>query len=502
VGGPYGGPETEAGRARSYHEATKHSWESVRRGDHVLDWPNKPFPFKIYPEAQAVALPRELAPPACPTLEALAAAAARPSAGRIDLPLLARLLFFTAGLTRKRVHPGGEVIHFRAAASTGALYEVEIYVVAGAVPGLAPGVYHFGPGDLTLRALRPGDRRADLAEATGRPEQVRAAPVTLILSAIYWRNTWKYRARAYRHFWWNAGTLLANLLATAAAEGVAARVCLGFADGAVDALLGLDSHREASLALAPLGIDAPAPPPVPSPEPLALATVPLSSRETDYPLVRQALAASRLPDGAAARAWVGEPAPPAALPSRLPASRPLGETILRRGSTRRFAHESIPGEALLAVLDAAVRDLPLDVDARPGRLVDVYLLVHAVDGFAPGAYVFDPTPRALRLLKPGEFRAEGGYLCLEQDLGADASAVVFFLADLEPVLARYGDRGYRAVSLAAGLLGGRMYLAAYSLGLGATGLTFYDDDVVRFFAPDATGKDAVFVTALGRSRRS
>jgi SagB-type dehydrogenase family enzyme len=185
----------------------------------------------------------------------------------------------------------------------------------------------------------------------------------------------------------------------------------------------------------------------------------------------------------------------------LPASRPLGETILRRGSTRRFAHESIPGEALLAVLDAAVRDLPLDVDARPGRLVDVYLLVHAVDGFAPGAYVFDPTPRALRLLKPGEFRAEGGYLCLEQDLGADASAVVFFLADLEPVLARYGDRGYRAVSLAAGLLGGRMYLAAYSLGLGATGLTFYDDDVVRFFAPDATGKDAVFVTALGRSRR-
>ena len=105
-------------------------------------------------------------------------------------------------------------------------------------------------------------------------------------------------------------------------------------------------------------------------------------------------------------------------------------------------------------------------------------------------------------LRPGEFRQEGGYLCLEQALGADASAVVFFLADLERALARYGDRGYRAVNLAAGLLGGRLYLAAYALGLGATGLTFYDDDVVRFFSPHAAGKDAIFVTALGRARRA
>jgi hypothetical protein len=57
------------------------------------------------------------------------------------------------------------------------------------------------------------------------------------------------------------------------------------------------------------------------------------------------------------------------------------------------------------------------------------------------------------------------------------------------------------VNLAAGLLGGRAYLAAYALGLGASGLTFYDDDVVRLFSPDAAGKDAIFVTALGRARR-
>jgi hypothetical protein len=46
-----------------------------------------------------------------------------------------------------------------------------------------------------------------------------------------------------------------------------------------------------------------------------------------------------------------------------------------------------------------------------------------------------------------------------------------------------------------------MYLAAYALGLGASGLTFYDEDVAQFFSPDAASQDAIFVTALGRPYR-
>ena len=104
-------------------------------------------------------------------------------------------------------------------------------------------------------------------------------------------------------------------------------------------------------------------------------------------------------------------------------------------------------------------------------------------------------------MKSGDFRREGGELCLEQPLGADASVVAFFLSDLDSVLSSWGSRGYRAVNLAAGLLGGRLYLGAYGLGLGASGLTFYDDDVVRFFEPDAAGREAIFVTALGPAGR-
>ena len=84
---------------------------------------------------------------------------------------------------------------------------------------------------------------------------------------------------------------------------------------------------------------------------------------------------------------------------------------------------------------------------------------------------------------------------------AEASFDVFFMAELEPVLERFGNRGYRALQLEAGLLGGRLYLSAYAQRLGATGLTFYDDEVTAFFSPHARGKSAIFLMALGKGRR-
>ena len=505
-----------SGDARAYHQATKHSWTSVRSQPHALDWDTKPFLFKVYPDAPAVPLPREVTPPIRPALEAVAQGAAPSEPRGVDLTVLAEILFFSAGLTKRKVHPGGETIHLRAAASTGALYQTEVYVVAGAVDGLEPGVYHFCPGDFALRRLRAGDHRATLAAEAACADLVADAPVTAILTAIHWRNTWKYRARAFRHFFWDAGTLLANLLATAVAADVPARVLLAFADRPVGALLGLEAARESTLVLVPLGRGAGPAPPAPPVPPLALDSVPLSPREVDYPLVRAADDASALPDGETARAWLdrghAQASPPRAgragacgdLALRVSPgderSRPLGETILRRGSTREFGRDPIPRAALAAILDATFHPLPLDL-AAPEALIESYVLVHAVEGLPSGAYAWDPLARALRRLKAGEFRREGGELCLDQALGADASVVAFFLADLDAVLSRWGSRGYRAVNLAAGLLGGRLYLGAYGLGFGATGLTFYDDDVVRFFEPAAAGLDALFVTALGRPAR-
>ena len=78
---------------------------------------------------------------------------------------------------------------------------------------------------------------------------------------------------------------------------------------------------------------------------------------------------------------------------------------------------------------------------------------------------------------------------------------IFYLADLKAILERFGNRGYRAVQTEAGVIGGKVYLSAYAQRLGATGLTFYDDDVVKFFSPHAEQKSAIFLTAVGRSVR-
>jgi hypothetical protein len=122
-----------------------------------------------------------------------------------------------------------------------------------------------------------------------------------------------------------------------------------------------------------------------------------------------------------------------------------------------------------------------------------------VTGLEPGAYAYDRAAHALVRLRTGDVREASAFLCLEQALGETSSATVFFFADLARLLERWGNRGYRLANLEAGLIGGRLYLGAYAQRFGASGLTFYDRAVVDFFSPHAAGKDAIFVTALGRS---
>jgi len=490
--------------ARRFHDETSHTPHSVRTSAHTLDWDIKPFPFKVYTDTPAVPLPRSFAPVATDTLRALGAPAA-PPAERLTLEDLTALLYFSAGVTKKKTYPGGGEVLFRAAASTGALYQTEAYVAAGAVEGLPAGLYHFCPGDFTLRRLREGDVRAAVAEAAADPALARRA-ATVILTAICWRNTWKYQARGWRHLYWDSGTMLANLLATATAQGLAPRLYTGFVDAGVHRLLGLDGAREVALELVGLG-PAGAPAPAVTIGEIRHAVVPLSSEEVDYPELRRMQEASALADAAAVRAWrEAKPPPRRPLgattplpPAREEAGRALGETIQHRGSSRRFSHAPIGDVELATALWWATRPVPADV---AGGLVDLFLVVNAVEGIEPGAYRYWPGEHALEQVRAGDFRRQAAHLTLEQALGGDAAATVFFLAPLDALLGAYGNRGYRLANLEAGISGGRAYLAAYGQRFGASGLTFYDGEVVRFFAPHSAGLDAIFVTALGRAARA
>jgi SagB-type dehydrogenase family enzyme len=445
--------------ARRFHEATKHSFESIRTRAHFLDWENKPVPFKRYREE----LPRRPLPD----------------------DEVGRILRLGAGIHHVRRYGPGDEISFRTYASAGALYPVEVYLADRL------GLWHFDPAGLGLVELRQGDRRPHLVRAVG--DAVARTDSVLILNGIPWRTAWKYTERGYRHLYWDAGMILANVLALAAESGLTARVVTGFVDAELELLLGLDGVREFPLCLVALGSSDPIEPATAPAEPLNLHPVPESRQELVFEGIREVNEAGQLDDPAAVRGWSdawagGDPRPTDQAGVDLGLLIPVQEAIRRRGSARRFGAGPMPVAVLRSVLaSAAIGE------------IEPYVIVNNADGLDRGAYVLRDGD--LHLLRDGDLRREAGYLCLEQALGATSAATAFLLADLEGILDRLGDRGYRVANLEAGMAGGRLYLSAYGLGFGATGLTFYDDEVVRAFSPEADGKACLLVVAVGDSAR-
>src|SRR6266849_2702321 len=306
--------------AWKYHDDTKHSYWSVRNHPHFLDWANRPLPFKMYPKIEPLPLPRDVPQTGVAALSAISEPVPSSRAGSAPgVQDLARLLYFSAGITKQRAYPGGE-IYFRAAACTGALYEIELYVVSSDLPGLDAGVYHFNPADVSLRLLRKGNFLGNLAQATAMEPAVAHAPATIICTGTYWRNAWKYQARTYRHFGWDNGTLLANMLAVSAASGLPAEIVLGFVDGEVNGLLDLDTRREVSMCLVPIGRKSESSLPALREAPaLGLETIPLSEREVEYPAMLEIHDASSLESNEEVAQWRGK--------QILPSSAPAGDAV-------------------------------------------------------------------------------------------------------------------------------------------------------------------------------
>jgi len=501
--------------AWNYHNGTKHPSGNLLDPRHSFDPSSQPLLFKIYSDLEPIPLPFEASPSLVPALSALSTQVVPPVQDRIpDITTLGSILYFSAGITKRLKFPWGDM-PFRAAACTGALYHIELYVVCGDLPGLVAGVYHFDSRGPSLTRLRPGDYRGTLVAASGNEPSLAHAPAIIVYTDVFWRNACKYQSREYRHAYWDSGTILANTLAITAAHGIPAKVVAGFVDSSVNRLLDLENRREVALVLLPVGYaDESRIGPAPDLEPLSLDTQPNSEYEVEFPAIWEMHGVSSLTDEAEVVSWRGE-APAMTMPhpsGPLVALNPYADgempqdstesVILRRGSARRFSHESITLQELSTVLEQATQGVPADFLAHPGAaLNDIYLIVNTVENLPPGAYVFHRDLKALELLKEGDYRQQAGRLGLDQPLPADASVDLFFMTDLNPILERFGNRGYRLAQLDASITAGKIYLAAYAQRLGASGLTFYDDEVTGFFSPHAEGKSVMFLVAVGKRAR-
>lgn len=417
----------------------------------VNDLARLPWFYKRYaPSLHRVSLPRSLPRTTAPAVAVLAGTADL-AGTELDLPHLSRLLHLSAGVVRTAVRPYGTFL-FRAAGSAGGRFPLELYV---AVPDGTPvpaGVHWYDPHDHALVQVGPPPRGD--------------APA-VVVTGVPWRTGWRYRERGYRHVYWDAGTMLAQLLGLADSAGLTARLHSRVPDAAVAALVGADRLHEIPVAVVVLGDGAPA---LDATGPAVTGDV--DAAPVEFPLVTAAQRAGE-------RDTLGPPWDRGApADARLRNNDPVEAVVLARGSQRRMKRSrGLPESLLLTSMRVALRGVGLT-----HRVV-----VHDVEGLAPGVYRW---PDLSAPVRPGAMRDELYHVCLDQGLARDAAFVVIAATDVGAL----DDREYRDAQLAAGLVGGRLHLLAYSLGASASGMTFIDSEVPALLGEPL---DALLFTCVG-----
>lgn len=140
----------------------------------------------------------------------------------------------------------------RTAPSAGALYPLEVYVVAGNVENLAAGVYHYDPRLHRLEAIAKGDRRAGLSRAAFEQEFIAQAPAAIVIAAVHARTATKYGARAERYCAIEAGCAAQNIALQAVALGLGTVVVGAFDDARVREAASMQ-RSEMPLIIMPIG---------------------------------------------------------------------------------------------------------------------------------------------------------------------------------------------------------------------------------------------------------
>jgi len=421
----------------------------VRHDLNPNDPATRPPQLKAYPgELPVLDLPRVLPDPGVPATAALAGVPA--PAQPLDAAQLGRVLFLGAGVVRTRQFEG-RPFYFRASGSAGARFPMEVYASTRSVSGVPDGVHWYDPARHALVQIAPA------ADGSGADRPA----TTLVVTGVSWRTGWRYAERGWRHIYWDSGTLLSQLSAAAASVGLGPRLRTLFPDAAVRELVGADGVHEFPVALLSLGDGEPA---VVATGPAALGELP----PVEFPLCTTAQRAGD-------RDVMGAPWAEGPALSDVPTSDTLDEVVRRRGSQRLMNRSrTLPHGHLVWPMAAAMR----------GIEVPHWVVVHGVDDVSPGLYRW---PDLSTPLRTADLRREAERVCLDQTLAADAAYVVISAARLSTL----DDRTYRDAQLAAGLVEGRLHLAAYALGASASGMTFYDSEV-----PDLLGEPDDLATLL------
>jgi SagB-type dehydrogenase family enzyme len=509
-------PELRQSIAQHYHERTKYDPETLAAKSQSLDWAKQPVPFKEYRIGSDI----DLKPYIQETPEAF-----------VNDPhaqwwqRLSRLLFRSYGLTA-RMPSLGNTVYLRSAPSAGGLYPAEVYLVSRGTPLLPPGLYNYQCRTHSLTYYWENDAWQALQEACFWHPALESTQLAMIVTAVFYRSAWRYEDRAYRRICLDTGHLLGNIELAGAITDYRPHLIGGFIDEAVNDLLYIDPLQEGAIAVLPLAdlLD------IRQNLPSGCTALP-SATETNYPYIPDGELLSyfhshtQINAGITGKLNLPTVKQPKSLEDKYnfpfclkvsTATTPIdwGEnlsdlelTIHKRRSTRAYNGDELVLDELKALLDFTYQSpnyLDQNLDPAPDyfdlNLIQTFIAVCGVKGLETGCYYYAPKAQELRQIRFKNFRRELHFLCLGQELGRDAAAVLFHTADLKSAIAQYGDRVYRYLHMDAGHLGQRLNLAATQLNLGVSGIGGFFDDQVNEVLGIPADEAVIYITTLGRPR--
>jgi SagB-type dehydrogenase family enzyme len=497
-------PDLQVSIAEHYHERTKYDPETIHAKSQALNWEEQPIPFKAYRLGTTIDLKPYLSEDSSPKQD--------------WWQRLSKLLVCSYGLTGA-IPTQGEPHYLRSSPSAGGLYPNEVYLISHGTPYLPAGLYNYQAKTHTLVHFWQSEVWGGLQSACFWNPVLEETQIAIVLSAVFFRSVWRYQDRAYRRIFLDTGHLIGNIELACAMADFRPHLIGGFADEAIDQLLYFDADQEGAIAVLPIA-DLQA---IRENLPLTRTALPTAPK-LEYPripdggLLSYFHQATQIPNNPSAK--VREPQDKYNFPFCLKVSTAcppidwspnltgLEQTMIHRRSTRAFSGEMLSLEELLSVLDFTYQPqnyIDQQLDRAPDyfdlSLVETFIAVSGIQNLEDGCYYYAPETQELRQIRFKNFRRELHFLCLGQDLGRDASAIVFHTADLRTAIEQYGDRVYRYLHMDAGHLGQRLNLAAIHLGLGASGIGGFFDDQVNEVLGIPEDEAVLYITALGRPRR-
>jgi SagB-type dehydrogenase family enzyme len=501
--------------------------DKARPIDFAVDWEDAPLAYKLYRGLPAVPLSPEV-----PLTLAGREAPAKP-----DLSGIGHFLWYVYGLTRfsqsvyslDSTEQTWDSMHSfrRFVPSGGSLYPSELYVYLK-LEALPAGVYHYDAAHHRLVLLREGNYDSYLERALGGRCDVSACFGTVFVSAMFWKNFFKYNNFAYRLQGLDAGVLIGQLLEVAKRFAFASGVCFRFLDRAVNHLIGLCEQEESVYAVVPLSME-PAiawfanrndEAPIVSAAQLCRELPAVyhdhyvrSRRVMEYPLLIQMNEASLLESLSPLRQTGGEKngaceGQTVPLPHAARLSYDLAAVCRKRYSPESdFVMGRVSQTQLAALLQEAAASFSYrnDLDGaqeKHASRVSLYGCLYGVEGIPDGAYRYDSAAHALRLVRLGDhrFRLQQG-MTLDNVNLFQVPLCLHVAGDRDHLKTELGYRGYRIQQMEAGMLVQRILLAASAIGMGGHPLLGYDADLCdEIYKLAPLGKTSLIQIPVGPHR--